>query len=214
MLEWFHRLMPREHQFIGLFERHAAVLALAAQSLRHMLDGGDQVTRHCAEVVRREEEADEITRSVLHAVRSTFITPFDRSDIKNLITAMDDAVDQMQKTAKAIMLFEMTAFEPEMRAMADALVDCARLVERAIPLLGGISRNAGQLNEICLQITRLEGQGDEIHERGLKSLYARARTGDVLDFIRGNEVYDHLEKAVDRFDDVANQIQGVVIEHV
>jgi predicted phosphate transport protein (TIGR00153 family) len=214
MLQWFHRLMPREHAFFPLFERHATALLEGANALRSMLEGGDQVRTHCADVMRREQEADDITRDVLVGVRSTFITPFDRGDIKDLITSMDDAIDQMQKAAKAIILFDMTSFEPEMRMMADAIVDCAKLVQRAVPLLARMSQNAGQLNEICLQITRIEGNGDEVHDRGLKALYVRSQTGSPMDFIRGNEIYDHLEKVIDRFDDVANQIQGVVIEHV
>jgi uncharacterized protein Yka (UPF0111/DUF47 family) len=131
-----------------------------------------------------------------------------------LITSMDDAIDQMQKTAKAIILFEMTSFEPEMRAMADAIVDCASLVSRAVPLLANIGLHVGQLNEICLQISRLEGRADDIYDQGLKALYERSKTGNAMEFVRGDEIYDHLEKSVDRFDDIANQIQAIVIEHV
>jgi len=127
---------------------------------------------------------------------------------------MDDAIDQMQKTAKAIVLFEMTSFEPEMRMMADTIVQCAHLVARAMPLLSNVGRNVGQLNEICVQISRLEGQADEICDRGLQALYQRAKNGNVMDFVRGDEIYDHLEKSVDRFDDIANQVQAIVIEHV
>ena len=214
MLAWFQRLMPREHKFFPLFERHAATLLAAAEALRRMLDGGVHVAEHCGSVVHLEDEADQLTREVLIGVRSTFITPFDRGDIKNLITAMDDAIDQMQKTAKAIVLFEMTSFEPEMRAMADAIVDCARLVARAVPLLSNIGSHAGQLSEICLQVSRIEGRGDEMHERGLKALYQRSKSGDAMEFVRGDEIFDHLEKSIDRFDDVANQIQAIVIEHV
>jgi predicted phosphate transport protein (TIGR00153 family) len=186
MLAWFQRLMPREHKFFPLFERHAATLLAAAEALRRMLDGGTHVAQHCNSVVRLEDEADALTREVLIGVRSTFITPFDRGDIKNLITAMDDAIDQMQKTAKAIVLFEMTAFdfEPEMRGMADAIVDCAHLLARAVPLLSNIGQHAGQLSEICLQISRIEGRGDEMHERGLKALYLRSKDGDAMSFVR------------------------------
>jgi uncharacterized protein len=214
MLQWFHRLMPAEHSFFPLFKRHAATLVSGATALRLMLNGGDEVGRRCADVMRREQEADDITREILLAVRTSFITPFDRGDIKNLITSMDDAIDQMQKTAKAIVLFDITVFEPEMRLMADAIVECAKLVERAVPLLSRMSQNAGQLSEICLQITKIEGEGDEVHERGLKALYVRSQSGTAMEFIRGNEIYDHLEKVIDRFDDVANQVQGIVIEHV
>jgi predicted phosphate transport protein (TIGR00153 family) len=215
MLQLFQRLMPSEHQFFSLFQKHASVLTRESEALNAMLAGGPGMARHCAEVMRLEEEADEVTRDVLHAVRSTFITPFDRSDIQALITAMDDAADQMQKTAKAIVLFELEQFEPEMQAMGRALAEGAELVERAVPLLSKISRNAGQLNEICVQITRIEGEADDTYDRGLKALYARTRAANApMDFVRGNEVYDHLEKAVDRFDDIANKIQAVVIEHV
>jgi uncharacterized protein len=127
---------------------------------------------------------------------------------------MDDSVDQMQQTAKAIILFEATSFEPEMRGMGDAVVECAELVQRAIAMLANIGKNAVQLNEIGLQITRIEGEADEIHDRGLGNLYQKAKTGDAMDFIRGNEIYNHLENTVDRLDDVADEIQGIVIEHV
>src|SRR5262245_19825810 len=114
MRDWFQRLMPREQLFFPLFERHAITITAAASALRRMLEGGEQIREHCQSVMRLEEQADAITRDVLVGVRSTFITPFDRGDIKDLITAMDDAIDQMQKTAKAIVLFEITTFEPEM----------------------------------------------------------------------------------------------------
>src|SRR5688572_6915203 len=110
MLDWFQRLMPREQLFFPLFQRHAKVVSEGAAALRQMLDGGEQIQQHCQSVMRREEEADTITRDVLVGVRTTFITPFDRGDIQSLITSMDDAIDQMQKTAKSIVLFEMTRF--------------------------------------------------------------------------------------------------------
>jgi predicted phosphate transport protein (TIGR00153 family) len=213
MLGWFQRLMPRTLLFFPLFERHAATTAAAAEALRRMLDGTEDGAQHCRNVLRFEEEADGITREVLIGIRSTFITPFDRGDIKDLITSMDDAIDEMQKTAKAIVLFEITSFEPDMRALADAIVQCAHLVVRAMPLLANIGQHAGHLNEICLQVTQIEGRADEIHDRGLKILYNRSKTGDPMDFARGKEIYDHLEQVIDSFDDVCNQIQAVVIEH-
>jgi predicted phosphate transport protein (TIGR00153 family) len=205
--------MPNTQLFFPLFERHATTVTAAAEALRRMLEGGEQVSQHCRDVMRYEEEADAITRDVLIGIRSTFITPFDRGDIKDLITSMDDAIDEMQKTAKAIVLFELVTFEPDMRALADAIVQCAHLVARAMPLLANIGRHAGQLNEICLQVTQIEGRGDEIHDRGLKILYERSKVGNPMDFVRGKEIYDHLEHVIDSLDDVCDQIQAVVIEH-
>jgi predicted phosphate transport protein (TIGR00153 family) len=214
MLQWFQRLMPRQGLFFPLFERHAEVLVAGARALREMLNGGGELSRLCGEVMAQEQKADDITREVMVGIRTSFITPFDRADIKNLITSMDDAIDQMQQTAKAIVLFEMTTFEPEMQAMADVVVECAGLVQRAVPLLSNIGSNAASLNDICVQITRIEGRADDIHDRGLKRLYQKAKAGDPLEFVRGNEIYNHLEESVDRFDDVGNEIQGIVIEHV
>jgi predicted phosphate transport protein (TIGR00153 family) len=214
MIDWFHRLMPREEAFFPLFAQHARLITTAAVALRKLMNGGPDMRECYDAVMTAEQRADDAARQVFIRIRSTFVTPFDRGDIKDLITAMDDAIDQMQKTAKSIALFELTEFEPEMREMADAIVDSAQLVEQAIPLLANIGRNVGELNRICVRISQIEGQADETHDRGLKKLYARVKSGDAMQFIRSNEIFDHLEKCVDRFDDVANQIQGIVIEHV
>lgn len=214
MLQWFRRLMPREDSFFPMFDRHAQILVLGAQSLRNVLDGGPSAQKHFDDVLKYEDQADEITRDVFLSIRTNFITPFDRGDIKDLITGMDDAIDQMKKTAKAIALFEITTFEPEMQQMGDGILECARLVAQAVPLLSNIGANATRLNELCVEITRIEGRCDEIHEQGLKRLYQKSKTETPMEFIRGNEIYDHLEKSADRFDDVANQLQAIVVEHV
>lgn len=206
--------MPRQEMFFPLFERHADVLLGGARALRQMLEGGSELGSRCQEVTAYEQAADNITRDVLVGIRTSFITPFDRADIRHLITSMDDAIDQMQQTAKSIMLFEMTSFDPEMRAMADAIVECADLVSRAMPLLANVATNASTLTDICVQITGAEGRADQIHDRGLRNLYQRAKAEGAMDFVRGNQIYQHLEDSVDRFDDVANEIQGIVIEHL
>ena len=135
MLRWFHALMPQEERFFELFARHSDVVVAGAKALREMLEGGDAVARHYKAVMDREQDADNITREVLIAVRRSFITPFDRGDVKDLITSMDNAIDQMQKTAKTIMLFDQRTFTPQQKEMADAIVKAAVLVQEAIPLL-------------------------------------------------------------------------------
>jgi predicted phosphate transport protein (TIGR00153 family) len=161
----------------------------------------------------REHDADNVTREVLIAVRRSFITPIDRGAIRDLITAMDNSIDQMQKTAKAIVLFDVRTFEPPMREMGDVIVNCALLVRDAIPLLRSISTEAVRLSSITEQISQLEGRADDLHDLGLKTLY-QSQSGNPMAFFIGNEIYDHLEKVVDRFDDVANELHGIVIEHV
>src|SRR5512143_2668242 len=107
MLRWFQALMPREERFFDLFEAHARTLCGGARALRDLLaEGGDETPARCADIARFEAEADDLTREVMLAVRRTFISPFDRADIRDLISSMDDAIDQMHKTAKAITLLE------------------------------------------------------------------------------------------------------------
>ncbi|HVV60823.1 MAG TPA: DUF47 domain-containing protein [Pseudolabrys sp.] len=214
MLRWFHALMPKEERFFDLFARHSDTVLAGAEALRAMLDGGAAVKANCQTVMDREHDADNVTREVLIAVRRTFITPFDRGNIRDLITSMDNSIDQMQKTAKSIILFDVEQFTPHMRDMADAIVKCAKLVKEAIPLLQSISAEAGHISDLTAQISALEGRTDEMHDKGLHELYLKSVGGNALDFFVGNEIYDHLEKVVDRFDDVANVMHGIVIEHV
>ena len=214
MLGWFHALMPKEERFFDLFARHTQAVVAGAEALRAMLDGGEEVPNHYRTIMNREQEADNVTREVLTAVRRTFITPFDRGDIKDLITSMDNTIDQMQKTAKGVMLFNIRTFTPQMKEMGDAIVKCAVLVEEAVPLLRSISTQAGRISTLTEQITQIEGRADDLHDLGLKELFETQGSVNPMAFITGNEVYDHLEKVVDRFDDVANELQSVVIDHV
>jgi predicted phosphate transport protein (TIGR00153 family) len=214
MLAWFQALMPKEDRFFELFDRHSLTLVAGAEALRRLLEGGEAVAEHCREIVEREHEADEITREVLLAVRRTFITPFDRGDIKDLITAMDDAIDQMQQAAKTITIYEVRTFEPAMQEIGGIIVTAAKLTREAVPLLRSVSRHAGRLNAITEEITRIEGEADDLHDEGLKTLFHAQASSGPMAFVIGSEIYSRLEMVVDRFDDVANEISSLVIEHV
>jgi predicted phosphate transport protein (TIGR00153 family) len=213
MLRWFHALMPKEERFFDLFARHADAVLGGARALRAMLEGGAEVERNCHLVVEHEHKADDVTRDVLIAVRRTFITPFDRGSIRELVTSMDNSIDQMQKTAKTVLLFDVKEFTPQMRAMGDAIVKAAELTKEAVPLLRAISQEAGRISALTEQISQMEGRADDLHDVGLKALYQDNVKDNPMAFFVGNEVYDHLEKVVDRFDDVANVMHGIVIEH-
>jgi predicted phosphate transport protein (TIGR00153 family) len=214
MLRWFHALMPKEERFFELFARHSHAVLSGAQALRAMMEGGEAVSPNCQTVMDREHDADNATREVLIAVRRTFITPFDRGSIRDLITAMDNSIDQMQKTAKTVTLFDVNTFTPHMKEMGDTIVRSAELVQEAVPLLRSISSEAARISGLTEQISALEGRADELHDIGLRELYQTKSKSDPMGFFVGNEVYDHLEKVVDRFDDVANVMHGIVIEHV
>jgi predicted phosphate transport protein (TIGR00153 family) len=161
-----------------------------------------------------EHEGDRISREVLLSVRRSFITPFDRGDIKDLINSMDDAIDQMQKTAKDVLLFNVTEFEPEMQQMADCIVRASVLMQTALPLLRAINRNVAELNSLTEQIVRVESEADDIHDAARKRLFEQRARTEPVEFWVAIQIMDHLEKVADRLDDVANEINRVVIEHV
>lgn len=214
LMRWFRAFLPREERFFELFAKHSVVCVQGALALQGVLRGGEETPVFCQRVNQLEHEADNVTREVLTAVRRTFITPFDRGDIKNLITSMDDAIDQMQQTAKAVILFEVRTFEPPMREMGTLLVECANLVGQALPLMQSIGQNLAMLTALTEEIGKLEGRIDDLHDIGLKELFLKHRDANTMDFIVGSEIYKHLEKVSDRFDDVANEINSIVIEQV
>jgi uncharacterized protein len=214
LLKWFHALLPKEDRFFELFNGHAAVVLLGAHALRELLNGGAAVEDACKRIMQHENEADDFAREVSLAVRRTFITPFDRGDIKDLSGLLDDAIDQMQKTAKAITLFEVDTFRPHMREMGDLIVEAAVQTVEAVNLLSSMAANANRINAIAVEITRIEERADNVYDAGMKDLFLAHRTSDPMGYIVGAEIYDHLEKVVDRFEDVANGISGVLIEHL
>lgn len=214
MLRFFQALMPREDKFFPLFDSHARTLVLGAEALRDLLSGAVPVEEGCRRIVTYENEADAIAREVMASVGRSFITPFDRGDIKDLISLLDDAIDQMQKTAKAITMFEVSGFDPQMRQMGDIILRCAEMTVELVSLLGEMREKSARINAIVEAVTKLEEQSDEITDTGLKALFLQHRHGNAMAYIVGNEIYDHLEKVVDRFEDVANRISGIVIEQV
>ncbi len=188
MMRWFHALMPKEEHFFDLFARHSQAVLAGAEALRAMLEGGAAVQQNYQTVMDREQDADDVTREVLIAVRRTFITPFDRGNIRDLITSMDYSIDQMQKTAKGVVLFELTEFTPQMKEMAAAIVKCAHLVQEGVQLLRSISSEAVHISTLTERISQLEGRADELHDIGLRELYRTKGKTDPIAFFVGNEV--------------------------
>jgi predicted phosphate transport protein (TIGR00153 family) len=214
MMNWFQRLLPREDKFFDLFESHARTLVAGADALRKLLDGGEDAARFGKIVIDKESEADRIAQEVMQSVRRTFITPFDRSDIQELIQSMDDAIDQMHQTVKTITLFEMHEFDPLTRDLADLAIEAAGITLHAVPLLREIATHASEINAYAVAMTQLEEQSDQMHDEGIRNLFRRYRSSDPMAFIVGSEVYDHLEKVLDKFERVANQVNAIVIEHL
>ena len=208
MFGWFQRLLPKTGNFFEMFESHAAVILVAADATARMLDNPSE-PEHRLEIHEREHDADEISRTVLQTVRKTFLTPFDRGAIAALIGSMDE----MQATASAIELYEVETIPQEMKDMVAIIVDAARVTAEAIPLLRDVGRNAGRLHELTERLVRMESHADAIHAAGLKRALREHGAANTLQFVVDREVYKHLERITDAFEDVADQIDGIVIEH-
>jgi predicted phosphate transport protein (TIGR00153 family) len=213
MCAWFQRLLPKTGGFFELFEAHAMALVAAAEATGRLFQGGPKAADHIREIHEREQDADEIIREMLKTVRQTFLTPFDRGAITSLIGAMDDAIDEMQSAAAGVDLYGLKQFAPEMRDMAAITVDAARLVAEAMPLLRDVGRNGTRLHELTERLVRMEGHADQIHAAGLKKAFEANRDTSAINFIVAREIFKHLERIVDAFEDVANQIDSIVIDH-
>lgn len=213
VLNVFRAIMPKEDRFFEMFRRHADILVAGADAMTAMFAGETGVEESCQKIAQHEHAADDVTRDVLVAVRRSFITPFDRSAITALTSAMDDALDEMWGTAKAVTLYEVTKFEPQLLEMSRLAAEAARLVQEGVPLMKHIGRNAHRLHQITEAIVHLEGRADELHAAGLKSLYQAHGKKTPMAFFVGREIFGHVERVLDRLEDVADEIQGIVIDH-
>lgn len=212
MFGWFQRLLPKTGDFFGMFEAHAATLVQAAKSLQMLAADGVSPQDLLKAIQDHEHKADDIIRQVLTEVRRTFLTPFDRGAITSLIGAMDDAIDEMLAAARAIELYGLRELRAEMKEIVYLISEAAAVTSEAIPLLRNVSSNSRKLHELTERLTRLEGEADEIHAAGLKRAFQEA-TADPLQFAVAREVFKNLERVTDAFEDVANEIDGIVIDH-
>jgi predicted phosphate transport protein (TIGR00153 family) len=214
VLGWFQRLLPQSGDFFAMFERHSAACVAAGEALAQLVEGQGARQTHITAIRDREHEADEIIRHVLAQVRQTFLTPFDRTAIIGLIAAMDDTIDEIQACAMAIELYDFDAFEPEMKSMAGQIVSALKLIDEALPLLRQITRTGPQLHALTARIVATEGEVDGLHAKGLRGNYSRAKdSGDAIRFVVAREIFQHLEKIADKFEDVANHIDGLAVDH-
>ncbi|MES2119813.1 MAG: DUF47 family protein [Pseudomonadota bacterium] len=195
-----------------MFEAHSATLVSAAAALQQMASDGASPAKILEQIQDDEHQADELIREVLTAVRKTFLTPFDRGAITSLIGSMDDAIDEMLAAARAIDLYELRELRPEMKQIIGLISEAAAVTSEAVPLLRNVSGNGTKLHELTGRLVNLEGQADELHAIGLKQAFQTART-DPLQFAVAREVFKNLERVTDAFEDVANEIDGIVIDH-
>ncbi len=204
------RLLPREDDFFGLFEQHAALTVEGAKEMQRLVQGGQNTRVLAARIKEIEHETDVITHTCVERLHKTFITPFDRDDIHRLITRMDDVMDYIESAAVAVMLYELQDMTVPARELAAVLVRSTEEVAIAVAGLKNVKQSQTIL-KACIEVNRLENEGDEILRNALAGLFREAK--DPLLVLKWKEVYEALENATDRCEDVANIIEGVVLEH-
>jgi predicted phosphate transport protein (TIGR00153 family) len=213
MFAWFQRLLPKRGDFFGMFEAHSAMLVRSAQSLKELAAGGKSTEQLLNAIQDDEHVADDVIRDVLTSVRKTFLTPFDRGAITSLINAMDDALDEMLAAARAMDLYEVQQLRSEMVDIVNLIHEAAEVTAEAIPLLRNVSNNSTKLHGLTERLVTLEGMADDVHAAGLKRAFREIARSDPLEFAVTREIFKHLERVTDAFEDVANQIDGIVIDH-
>ncbi len=206
----FGRLMPRDSRFFDLFNEHAEQVVQGSRELAALMASGDDLERRAHNIESIEKRADRITRSTIELLHKTFITPIDRDDIHQLISKMDDILDLIEDAAQLMFLYDVRVPTPEAKKLADICVVCCEKVQSAVKLLSSMD-NAASIMAICNDIDRLESDADHVMRAAIARLFRDEP--DVRELIKLRTVYEHLETVTDRCEDVANIIQGIVIEN-
>jgi predicted phosphate transport protein (TIGR00153 family) len=202
--------MPREESFFQLFEGSAQNMVKAAQRLKDLIYTWENVADRVQEIDEFEHAGDTITHQIMEQLHRTFVTPFDREDIASLAHSLDDVTDFIQAAADAMYLYKVDRPAQSAKELSDVIIQAACEVERAMPQL----RHRAQLKKIlecCVEINRLENVADEIYRSAIADLFTD--TTDITEIIKWREIYEHMESATDRCEDVANVLEGVAIKH-
>lgn len=206
----FGRFLPRETSFFDFFEQHAALTIEGTKEFLSLVTTGANISAKCRRISDIEHETDTITHRCVEALHKTFITPIDRDSIHRLITRMDDVMDFVEAAAERIELYELTVMTADVRDLADVLHRSTMQVEAAMRGLRSL-KEPQQTLKLCIDINRLENEADAILRRSVARLFKEEK--DPITVIKWKEVYENLEDASDRCEDVANIIEGVILEH-
>src|SRR5262245_34893594 len=204
------KLMPRSDEFFDDFERQVATAVEGVRLLANLLHDFTNVDAKVRAIKDVEHRGDEATHHAFERLHKQFITPFDRSDIHRLLSRIDDVLDLADAAAERLELYEVTEIPQDARDLGDVLVKATETMERAVSALRTIKK-PGSILEACREINTLENQADALLRVGLAKLFKAG--GDPLFVMKWKEIYDLLESATDRCEDVANVIEGVVLEH-
>ncbi len=202
--------IPREEKFFELFEEGAHNVVKAAQRLKELVNTWENVKVTVSEITELEHEGDRITHQIMEQLHRTFVTPFDREDIALLAHSLDDVCDFIHATADAMLIYKIDRPTQRAKDLADIIVQAAAEVERALPQL----RRRAQLKQVlerCVEINRLENMADRVFRSAVGELFDDST--DIAHVIKWREIYEHMESATDRCEDVANVLEGVALKH-
>lgn len=206
----FARLMPNEGRFFTFFAEHAELIVQGAVELKALMDGSGEREQRAGNIKTIETKADMVTHHAIQLLHKTFITPIDRDEIHQLITRMDDILDLMEDVSQCVFLYDLRTIPEEARRLADICVACAEKVKVAVGLLDNMA-NSEQIMKVCGEIDRLETDADRVLRGAMAKLF-REET-DTRELIKLKEIYEHLETVTDKCEDVANIIEGIVLEN-
>jgi len=204
------RLMPREGKFFELFNAHAARILEGSRELAAMIGTFSELEAHAQRIDAAERAADKVTHETIALLHKTFITPFDRDQIHQLITAMDDILDLTQDVAESVALYDLRKITPEAKQLADICHMSCERVAAVVALLTHIKRPEAIL-KICEEIDRLESDADRVMRSAMSKLFREEP--DVREVIKLKAIYELLETITDKCEDVANVIEGIVLEN-
>jgi uncharacterized protein len=212
-MQLFSRLMPREGRFFTLFDQHASFVVQGSVALVELLknfdDNGNRANR-VARILELEHSADRVTRETVSLLHQTFVTPLDRDDIHRLISRMDDVLDLIQDVTEALQLYDIQRLTPEALQLAELLNQCCSCMQEAVQRLATL-KDSARILKLCNDIDSLESQADTVMRTAISKLFREE--SDVKQLIKLETVYQLLEAATDQCEDVANIIEGVVLEH-
>jgi predicted phosphate transport protein (TIGR00153 family) len=206
----FSKLMPREGKFFELFNRHAQQMLLCAQELKLLMDDLQQVALRARNIKGFESAADRLTHETMHLLHRTFITPLDREDIHQLINKMDDVLDLIEDASQCISLYDIKQVPAEGQKLAEICVSCVEHLKGAIGMLSDL-KHANAIMKHCMEIDALESEADHVMRNVIVKLFRDEP--DTRELIKMKAVVELLETVTDRCEDVANIIEGIVIEY-
>ncbi len=212
-MNFISRLMPREGHFFVLFDNHAKLIVDGSLALVEVLRNYENVTDRAAGIKAIEDAehaADRVTHDTVQLLHTTFVTPFDRDDIHRLISRMDDMLDLIQDAAESLVLYDIQKVTPEATELAELVRRCAERVQSAVGLMASMA-DAPAILKICREIDKLETDADKVMRSAISELF-RNET-DTRQLIKLKAVYEALESATDKCQDVANVIESVVLEN-